>query len=158
MGAQTPEAGKKTLFFANPWGIAFTNQRGTEPVTPLRQAAISWSRSICAADGTLSFTGGPETTRYIDLNDPADPATSGDNAGKNPQGIVITDDGRRPMANFVSRNISNVNLVTDKVIQVIRTTALPAPGSKQEFSLVGAEMFFPREAISMSHRYNDFGG
>ena len=46
-----------------------------------------------AGNGTLSFTGGPTTTRYIDLNDPANPATSGDNAGKNPQGIVVNRQG-----------------------------------------------------------------
>ena len=28
LGARTPEAGKKKLFFANPWAIAFTTQRG----------------------------------------------------------------------------------------------------------------------------------
>ena len=43
----------------------------------------------------VSFTGGANTTRYIDLNNPLDPATNGDNAGKNPQGIAITADGAR---------------------------------------------------------------
>src|ERR1700730_7495167 len=28
LGARVPEKGKRTLFFANPWGIAFTNQAG----------------------------------------------------------------------------------------------------------------------------------
>ena len=85
----------------------------------------------------------PDTTRYIDLNDPLDPATSGDNAGKNPQGIVITADGRFAyVANFVSRNISKVDLLQDKVVKVIRTTPLPPPGSLEEKVLVGAEMFF----------------
>ena len=46
-----------------------------------------------AGDGKLSFTGDADTTRYIDLNDPANPATAGANAGKNPQGIVINSDG-----------------------------------------------------------------
>jgi hypothetical protein len=42
----------------------------------------------------LSFTGGPTSTLSIGLNDPKNPATSGFNAGKNPQGIAITDDGK----------------------------------------------------------------
>jgi YVTN family beta-propeller protein len=167
LGAQTPEAGKKTLFFANPWGIAFTNQKGNGAGYAIAAGSDFLVKVNIAADGTLSFTGGPTTTRYIELNDPADPATSGDNAGKNPQGIVITDDGKTAyVANFVSRNISKVNLVTDKVIQVIRTTALPAPGSKQEFSLVGAEMFFssrghfnepPHPPISVDNRLAQIG-
>ncbi len=45
-----------------------------------------------AADGRLGFTVDGDTTRYIDLNDPDNPATSGANAGKNPQGIAINSD------------------------------------------------------------------
>ena len=57
--------------------------------------------------GKLDFTVDADTTRYIDLNDPANPATSGDNAGKNPQGIVINKQGTRAyVTNFVSRNVS----------------------------------------------------
>ena len=96
-----------------------------------------------AGDGTLSFTGGPSTTRYIDLNDPANPATSGDNAGKLPQGIVINRSGSRAwVANFVSRNVSVVDLDTDQVLRTIRIASLPAPGSQDETVAVGAEMFF----------------
>jgi hypothetical protein len=79
------------------------------------------------------------------LNDPANAATSGINAGKNPQGIVISDDGTTAYTtNFVSRNVSVVKLDTDPetVIKVIKTIDLPAPGSEQEVALVGAEMFF----------------
>jgi cytochrome c peroxidase len=97
-----------------------------------------------SAGGTLSFTSGQSmTTRYIDLNDPANPATSGVNAGKNPQGIVINESGTTAhVANFVSRNVSIVDLTADSVIKVIKTTDLPKPGSKEEEVLVGAEMFF----------------
>ena len=44
--------------------------------------------------------------------------------------------------NFVSRNVSVVNLKTDQVVKVIRTVKLPAPGSVEEVVAVGAEMFF----------------
>jgi YVTN family beta-propeller protein len=135
--------GKTTLFFSNPWGIAFTKQSGSGAGYAISAGSDLLVKVNIAADGTLSFTGAPTSTLSIDLNDPKNPATSGFNAGKNPQGIAITDDGKTAyVANFVSRNISIVSLVTDKVTNVIRTTALPAPGSKQELSLVGAEMFF----------------
>jgi YVTN family beta-propeller protein len=143
LGARVPEAGKKTLFFANPWGIAFTSQSGEGTAYAIAAGSDLLVKVNVAADGTLSFTGGPMTTRYIDLNDPANPATSGANAGKNPQGIVINDAGTTAyVANFVSRNVSVVNLTTDNVSKVIKTTDLPAPGSKQEVVLVGAEIFF----------------
>ncbi len=46
------------------------------------------------------------------------------------------------MANFVSRNVSVVDLTTDTVIATVPTSDLPAPGSQGETNLVGAEMFF----------------
>ena len=80
-----------------------------------------------AATGELSFTVDDNTTRYIDLNDPDNPQTSGANAGKNPLGIAITDDGDTAyVLNFVSRNITRVNLNTDSVEKVIKTADLPA--------------------------------
>jgi YVTN family beta-propeller protein len=143
LGARVPEKGKPTLFFANPWGIAFTNQAGNGAGYVIAAGSDLLVKVIVAADGTLSFTGGATTTRYIDMNDPNDPATSGDNAGKNPQGIVIDNAGKTAyVANFVSRNVSVVNLATDTVSTVIRTTSLPKPGSKGEVVLVGAEQFF----------------
>lgn len=143
LGAQVPEVGKKTLFFANVWGIAFTNQSGSGSGYVISAGSDLLVKVNVASDGTVAFTGGPKTTRYIDLNDPANPATSGVNAGKNPQGIVIDDSGTTAyVANFVSRNVSIVDLTTDAVMKVIKATDLPKPGSKQEEVLVGAEMFF----------------
>src|SRR5439155_20159110 len=82
-------------------------------------------------------------TRYIDLNDPTNPATMGANAGKNPQGIAINSTATRAyVANFVSRNVSVVDLASDSVIAVVQSADLPAPGSPGETNLVGAAMFF----------------
>src|SRR4029453_464687 len=46
------------------------------------------------------------------------------------------------VANFVSRNVSVVDLTNDVVMAVVSTADLPAPGSAGESQLVGAEMFF----------------
>src|SRR5262249_51091921 len=95
------------------------------------------------ASGNISFTASNTTTRYIDLNDPTNTATSGSNACKNPQGIAITSSGGIAyVANFVSRNVAVVNLTNDTVIAVVPTANLPAPGAQGETNLVGAEMFF----------------
>jgi len=143
LGAQMPEDSKKILFFANPWGIAFTTQSGAGAAYVVSAASDLLVKVNVAADGTISFTGGNKTTRYIDLNDPANPKTSGANAGKNPQGIAINDAGTIAyVANFVSRNVSIVDLTTDSVKAVVKTTDLPPPGSEGEVVLVGAEMFF----------------
>jgi YVTN family beta-propeller protein len=143
LGARTPEPGKKKLFFANAWAMAFTDQSGGGEGYVVAAGSDLLVKVNVAGNGTLSFTGGPQTTRYIDLNDPANPATNGDNAGKLPQGIVINRSGSRAwVANFVSRNVSVVDLDTDQVIRTIRVAPLPAPGSQEETVAVGAEMFF----------------
>jgi YVTN family beta-propeller protein len=143
LGARTPEAGKKKLFFANPWAIGFTNQSGNGAAYVVSAGSDLLVKVNVSGNGTLSFTGGPMTTRYIDLNDPANPATNGNNAGKNPQGIVVNKQGTRAWVNnFVSRNVTKVNLQNDTVIGTTRYAALPAPGSMDEIVAVGAEMFF----------------
>ncbi|MEO8426687.1 MAG: CHRD domain-containing protein [Verrucomicrobiota bacterium] len=143
LGARDPEPGKHKLFFANPWAIDFTSQSGAGSAYIVSAASDLLVKANVAADGQLSFTVDGNTTRYIDLNDPDNPATSGANAGKNPQGIAITADGRRGfVVNAVSRNVSVLNLETDSVIGVVRTANLPPPGSPAETRLVGAEVFF----------------
>jgi YVTN family beta-propeller protein len=143
LGAQDPEPGKKKLFFANPWAIAFTNQAGVGNAYAVSSGSDLLVKLTVGADGKLDFTNDANTTRYIDLNDPNDPATSGENAGKNPIGIVINDAGTTAyVTNFVSRNISIVDLTNDSVAKVVKINALPKPGSKSEVVLAGAEIFF----------------
>jgi YVTN family beta-propeller protein len=167
LGARNPEAGKPVLFFANPWAIAFTNQSGPGAAYVVSAASDLLVKVNVSAAGELEFTVDNDTTRYIDLNDPDNPATAGVNAGKNPLGITITDDGKTAyLMNFVSRNVSVVNLSTDSVVKVIKTTDLPDAGSQAERVLVGAEMFFssrgnfdpvPGATISLRNRLSQTG-
>jgi YVTN family beta-propeller protein len=143
LGATDPEPGKRRLFFANPWAIAFTTQLGDGSAYAISAASDLLVKVNVNAAGNLSFTVDANTTRYIDLNDPDNAATRGANAGKNPQGIAIDSTGTRAyVANFVSRNVSVVDLATDSVIAVVPTSDLPTPGALAETTLVGAEMFF----------------
>ena len=74
---------------------------------------------------------------------------------------MIKTDGPAPLAyvaNFVSRNISVVDLTQDKVLQVIRTTALPLTGSGREQVQVGAEMFFSGRGHFSAARPHRLGG
>jgi YVTN family beta-propeller protein len=143
LGARVPETGKKKLFFANAWAIAFTNQSGTGTAYAVSAGSDLLVKLTVGADGSLNFTDSAQTTRYIDLNDPNNPATSGKNAGKNPIGIVINNAGTTAyVTNFVSRNVSIVDLTNDSVKKVVSINPLPKPGSQAEVVLVGAEMFF----------------
>lgn len=143
LGAREPETGKRKLFFANPWAIAFTSQSGEGFGYVVSAASDLLVKVRVGADGLLAFTGDENTTRYIDLNDPDNSITSGRGAGKNPQGIVITSDGTRAYVNNAgSKNVSVVDLTTDSVVKVVPLRPLPAPGSLGEKTLVGAEIFF----------------
>ena len=143
LGARTPEPGKARRFFANPWAMAFTTQSGAGAAYVVSAASDLLVKLNVDAAGNLAFTTDANTTRYIDLNDPFVPATSGANAGKNPQGIALNSSGGLAyVANFVSRNVSVVNLTNDVVVAVVSTSDPPAPGSQAETNLVGAEMFF----------------
>ncbi len=131
-----------TLFFANAWGIAFTTQRGYGSAYAVSAGSDVLVKLYVALDGALGFTVDENTTDYVDLNDPDNPATSGNNAGKNPQGIVINRRGTRAyVTNFISRNVSVVDLTTDRVEKVIRTAPLPRAGSRDEVVALGAELF-----------------
>ncbi len=143
LGARIPEVSRRRLFSANPWAMAFTTQSGAGAAYVVSAASDLLVKLNVDASGNLAFTTDTNTTCYIDLNDPDNPATSGANAGKNPQGIAITSSGGIAyVANFVSRNVSVVNLTNDLVVAVVQATDLPTPGSQAETNLVGAEMFF----------------
>ena len=146
LGARNPEPGKKRLFFANAWAIAFTSQRGAGAAYVVSAGSDLLVKVNVGADGKLAFTTDADTTRYVDLNDPANAATSGANAGKNPQGIVINRN-RAYVANRSSRNVSVVNLSNDTVQKVIRTAPPPAPGSQAEVVAVGRDMFFSSRGV-----------
>ena len=148
LGARQPEAGRKKLFFANVWGIAFTKRSGSGNAYVISSGSDLVVKMNVDGSGKLTNTVDADTTRYIDLNDPANPATQGGNAGKFPQGIAINRQGTRAyVSNFVSRNISVIDLTQDRVIKVIRTAPLPGPGTPEEVVTVGAEIFFSSRGI-----------
>jgi YVTN family beta-propeller protein len=147
LGARVPESGKKKLFFANPWAMAFTNQSGDGNAYVVASASDLLVKLNVNGAGALSFTGGVSTTSYVDLNNPDDAATQGAKAGKNPVGIVIGQPGnvgnlKAFVLNYVSRNISVVDLSTDSVVATVQLQALPVAGSQDEQLQVGAEIFF----------------
>ena len=162
LGARDPEPGKKKLFFANAWAIGFTNQSGAglrlRRLGRQRPAREDPRRGRRAASRSRATR---DTTRYIDLNDPANPATAGANAGKNPQGIVVNAAGTRAyVANFVSRNVSVVDLRTDRVIKAIQTSPpatdrLDRPGRerrRRDVLLVARQLRPPGECGGVDER------
>jgi YVTN family beta-propeller protein len=151
LGARNPEAGKTKLFFANPWAIAFTNQSGAGNAYVVSAGSDLLVKLNVDAANAPAFTVDADTTRYIDLHDPANAATSGANAGKNPLGIVIRNNGPGNnfayVMNYVSRNVSIVNLDTDSVARVMQSSQPPIAGSQDEQLQVGKEVFFASRGV-----------
>ena len=112
LGARDPRRARRSCSSPTPWAIGFTSQSGAGKAYVVSAGSDLLVKLNVDGDGKLSFTVDADTTRYIDLNDPANPATAGDNAGKNPQGIVDQQGtARAPTCmNFVSRNVSVVDL------------------------------------------------
>ena len=143
LGGRDPEVGKKELYFSNPIDIAFTHPFGAASAYVVASGSDIIVKLKVDNNGILDFTLDADTTRYIDLNDPDMPSTQGENAGKNPKGIVINHDADKAyVLNYVSRNISIIDLTSDEVIKVVQVESLPEPGSLSEKILVGAEMFY----------------
>jgi cytochrome c peroxidase len=146
LGARDPEPGKTRLFFANPWAMAFTTESGSGNAYVVSAGSDLLVKLNVNAGGALTFTQDINTTRYIDLNDPANPAAGGANAGKNPLGIVIRNiapgNNKAFVMNYLSRNVSVINLDMDAVQQVIALTGPPPFGSQDEQLHVGKEIFF----------------
>ena len=67
-----------------PWPSPRRAARATP--TSSRRTATCWSSSTSPPTGASRFTGDADTTRYIDLNDPANPATSGAQRRQEPAG------------------------------------------------------------------------
>src|SRR5262249_4000913 len=62
--------------------------------------------------------------------------------GKNPRGIVINSaDTRAYVMNYVSRDVTVVNLTTDAVLATVLSSQLPAPGTPADKIHVGRELY-----------------
>jgi hypothetical protein len=126
--------------------MAFTNVSGAGNAYVVSSGSDLLVKLNVDAGGAITFTGDISTTRYVDLADPNSPSTSGANAGKNPLGIVIRNiapgNNKAYVMNYISRNVSVVDLDTDAVTQVVALTPLPPPGSQDEQLHVGKEIFF----------------
>lgn len=143
LGGRVPEPGRQEMYFANPTAIGFTTESGSGYAYVASGGSDVLVKLKVRDDGELDFTFDQQTTRYIDLNDPDEPSTNGGNAGKNPIGLVVNAKGDTAyVLNYVSRNISVVDLTSDRVVNVIPTEEMPVSGSREEVILVGAEMFF----------------
>lgn len=149
LGARDPEPNQEKLFFANPWAMTCNNPNNPSTAYVVSAGSDLLVKLNVDGNGALDFTVDDNTTRYINLNnDPNNALTTGAGAGKNPLGIVVNELGSKLyVMNYLSRNVSVIDLATDSVIKTIQTTNLPPAGSQAEQLQVGAEMFFSSRGL-----------
>ncbi|HKE56885.1 MAG TPA: beta-propeller fold lactonase family protein [Pyrinomonadaceae bacterium] len=123
-------------FITLPWSIAFKHQADEGYV-------ISAASNFVVKLAINPATGA--ATVQTDPSNPADPTRVLEiNVGKNPRGIVVNStDTRAFVMNYVSRDVSALNLTTapESVLATFSSANLPAPGSQAEKIQVGKELY-----------------
>ena len=121
------------LFITQPWAIAFKN------------AADQGYVVSAASNHLVKVAVTPTTGAAVVQSDPGDATRVLQiKVGKNPRGIVINStDTRAYVMNYISRDVSVVNLTTapEAVTTTLASASLPAAGSKDDKILIGKELY-----------------
>jgi YVTN family beta-propeller protein len=122
------------LFITQPWAIAFKN-------------GVNEAYVISAASNhVVKLAVDPTTGAAVVQNDPSDPnRVLQIKVGKNPRGLVVNStDSRAYVMNYVSRDVTVLNLTTtpETVIAAsLRSAALPTPGTLADQIHIGKELY-----------------
>ena len=132
------------LFHSNPVAIAWTPD-GSNAWVVVQQSDLLLRLSADAAGVPTvgaPLVAGPGGITRVDLQTVA----AGQIAGKAPRGVAIDSAGKHAYVfNFVSRSITDVKIsdpTAPTIKRTVRASAKPPRGSFDEFTQVGAEMFF----------------
>ncbi len=119
------------LFLTVPWAIAFKNRSN--------EGYVLSAASNVIAKVTVNPTSGVPTV----ANDVTDPTRVLEiPTGRNPRGIVINaSDTRAYVMNYVSRDVTVVDITKDTVLATLRSTALPEFGTFEDIIHVGKELY-----------------
>jgi len=119
------------LFLTQPWAMAFKNRTN--------EGYVLSAASNVIAKVTIDPTSGVPTVAS-DLTDPTRVLQIP--AGRNPRGIVINAaDTRAYVMNYISRDVTVVDLTKDTVLATLRSTALPEFGTFEDVIHVGKELY-----------------
>lgn len=121
------------LFITQPWSMAFKHDSSQGYV-------IS-----AASNHVVKVNINPSTGAATVQNDPSNPARVLQiKVGKNPRGIVVnSSDTRAYVMNFISRDVSVIDLTTspERVMTTLRSAPLPSPGTQADSIHIGNELY-----------------
>lgn len=131
---------ERRLFHAVPWAVAFKHKSDVGYVVSLSSNVVV--KVQLDANGTPSFGaptaagGASGIVRVL--------------VGQGPRGIAINGaDTRAYVANENSRDLSVIDLATDRVIATVPTADLPAPGSDDARRLIGKAVFDSSTGVNL---------
>ncbi|MBI4908750.1 MAG: beta-propeller fold lactonase family protein [Acidobacteria bacterium] len=125
------QAATPKLFITQPWAVAVKNNAN--------EAYVVSMASDIVVKATLDATGKPSVvnipgatpTRVLQI------AT-----GRNPRGIVINNtDTRAYVMNYISRDVTVIDVTNDSVVGTIESAPLPTPGSFEDQILAGKDLY-----------------
>ena len=132
---------RKRLFLAVPWAVAFKNKAN-------EGYAVSLSSNV-VVKLALDTEGTPTINAPKQAGDPGTIVRI--LVGQGPRGIVINGtDTRAYVANENSRDVSVIDLGTDKVIDSFASAALPQPGTDDARRLIGKAVFDSSTGIKLA--------
>ncbi|MEP7199163.1 MAG: beta-propeller fold lactonase family protein, partial [Chloroflexota bacterium] len=121
------------LFLANPWAMDFKHKANQGYVVSAASNVVA--KVTLADNGVPSVVTVPDgsNTRVLEIA-----------VGKNPRGIVVNNaDTRAYVMNFISRDVSVIDLTAspEKNLATISVAPLPPAGSENAVTLLGNELF-----------------
>jgi len=120
-------------FITQPWAIAFKHL-ANEGYVVSAASNIVVKLVLSSVDGSATVQVDPsDTTRVLEIP-----------VGKNPRGIVVNAaDTRAFVMNFISRDVTVIDLTTspESVVTTMQSAPLPAPGTDEDVILIGKELY-----------------
>lgn len=120
------------LFNTLPWAMAFKNS-ASEAYVVIAASNVVIKLAVDPATGLATVQSDPaDSTRVLQVP-----------TGKNPRGIVVNStDSRAYVMNYVSRNVTVLNLAgAEQPLATMLSAALPAPGSQADKIHAGKELY-----------------
>jgi YVTN family beta-propeller protein len=139
-GINFEAASPNKLFIGMPWHMVF--ERDSNEGYVVASAANILVKVTLDANGTPTINA---PTQAGDLGNIVRIKT-----GQNPRGIALNStDTRAYVMNEVSRDVTVVDLTTDKVLSTVQSAALPVPGSAAATVLYGKGIFFSSAEVNL---------
>jgi YVTN family beta-propeller protein len=129
-----------SLFLSVPWAIAFKHSAN--------EGYVVSSSSNMVVKVLLDSNGTPTINAPLNANDPGSVVRIP--VGQNPRGIAINaGDTRAYVVNEVSRDVSVIDLTSNKVMATVQSSDLPAQGTPEAAVLLGKAVFNSSTGINL---------